>query len=803
MKLGRLVRTSVALLVSISAASAQPVNDSCSGAEPIFEGLFPWSNVGTVADGTGSCLTGSIRDVWFLYTASNSGQARITTCGAQGTVGDTVLVIYDASFGCPTPASACLAADDDSCSGASGSPASMAEVRLSVMGGNQYYIQVGGPTAAVGTSELLVELEVAPATDISSVDMGGYVAVSWSPSTGGAGQTAQNIYIDGSLAAAEVPLTVDTWSVPYPPGATTTIEVCVETVFGAQVSELACTIAGVGGPQNDNCTSAKPLQLGVSEAGSLALASLDAMHGCGTLLHEDVWYRFTSPRDGLFTIGTCGSALADGTDTLLALYEVCGGDPIDCAPGDGGICISSGGSSSDAALEHPMVAGETVLIRVTAVAGTEFILLVEESCEDPGVATCLHDSVTGTVLIEWPDNPTATSGFQILENGVVIGSVPGGSISFMVPEPTPGLTSYEVAWLCSVTGGPGESAHCTVLVPTTIPDGTTDIVFNLDAQDGDTGLLDSGAAITAGLLELGLAPLEIISARITPLEIDFAASDVSRIWVCSGSFPSDNRLSEEDGDLLATLNATNGIAVYFESSDHWGHDPVPSDLDARDGVVRAFDGGDTFTNMRAVTEGGDSLLPAMFPGVIPYNSNQLGNDSIDKLDAEPGDMQPGDPEVTVARCLWADGDEVSAITTVYSEHTTGANMIVSSWLLGGFGGEITDLITRYVALLGGVPPPALTPDFVRGEGNGDGVRNIADVIFLLRVLFPLGVDASPSCDKALDSNDDGGVHLADAVALLLLLFPSDSPSPELPAPNECGQDPTPDLLDCAAYLPAC
>jgi hypothetical protein len=87
--------------------------------------------------------------------------------------------------------------------------------------------------------------------------------------------------------------------------------------------------------------------------------------------------------------------------------------------------------------------------------------------------------------------------------------------------------------------------------------------------------------------------------------------------------------------------------------------------------------------------------------------------------------------------------------------------------------------------------------------HGDGVRNIADVIFLLRVLFPLGVDASPSCDKALDSNDDGGVHLADAVALLLLLFPSDSPSPELPAPNECGQDPTPDLLDCAASLPAC
>ncbi len=86
--------------------------------------------------------------------------------------------------------------------------------------------------------------------------------------------------------------------------------------------------------------------------------------------------------------------------------------------------------------------------------------------------------------------------------------------------------------------------------------------------------------------------------------------------------------------------------------------------------------------------------------------------------------------------------------------------------------------------------------FVRGEANGDGRTDIADVVFVLSFLFAHG--AAPACADAADANDSGRTDIADAIALLAHLFAEAGP---LPAPGgACGADPTAAGLACEPYV---
>ena len=81
--------------------------------------------------------------------------------------------------------------------------------------------------------------------------------------------------------------------------------------------------------------------------------------------------------------------------------------------------------------------------------------------------------------------------------------------------------------------------------------------------------------------------------------------------------------------------------------------------------------------------------------------------------------------------------------------------------------------------------------FLRGDANSDGELGIADAITTLRYLF-LRADA-PQCLKAADTNDDGRLNLTDPTRALLHLFGGRA----LPLPYpQCGEDPTPDALNC-------
>ena len=93
--------------------------------------------------------------------------------------------------------------------------------------------------------------------------------------------------------------------------------------------------------------------------------------------------------------------------------------------------------------------------------------------------------------------------------------------------------------------------------------------------------------------------------------------------------------------------------------------------------------------------------------------------------------------------------------------------------------------------------PALV-QFVRGDCNTDGVHDLSDAISVLIVLFPTPVPPTMDCEDACDGNDDGAIDLADVIGVLSWIF--ESPAIPLPAPTNCGPDPTTaESLECSVY----
>ena len=82
--------------------------------------------------------------------------------------------------------------------------------------------------------------------------------------------------------------------------------------------------------------------------------------------------------------------------------------------------------------------------------------------------------------------------------------------------------------------------------------------------------------------------------------------------------------------------------------------------------------------------------------------------------------------------------------------------------------------------------------FRRGDSNGDGVVQLADLMFLLD--YHLLDGAAPACKDAADVNDDDRLDIADPIYGISYLF-GDGPLP--PSPHiDCGGDPTADDLGC-------
>lgn len=181
---------------------------------------------------------------------------------------------------------------------------------------------------------------------------------------------------------------------------------------------LRLTIDDTPLPTNDDCDNA----LAVSDGtfmGTTAGATNDGTGSCGESQQStDVWYSYTAASAGTLVVTTCGTndgpGQDQGLDTVLAVFDACGGVELACNDDwSGQACAGSDlGLSRDSAITLSVASGATVLIRVTQFFVSpegDFLLNVDFV---PDCATCigLRGDVNGDNGVDIAD-AIATLGF--------------------------------------------------------------------------------------------------------------------------------------------------------------------------------------------------------------------------------------------------------------------------------------------------------------------------------------------------------------------------------------------------------
>lgn len=158
---------------------------------------------------------------------------------------------------------------------------------------------------------------------------------------------------------------------------------------------------------NDDCANATSITGEVLfETDTLATAtpSVGITEVCGlSQVNADRWYVFTASDDVILRVSTCGShdspAVDEGTDTVLSVFDGCGGTHLECnddwpdgsdVPQCESAALVDEGLPRDSAIARFVQSGETVYIRVshygpTAAGEYNFLAFVSplnDDCED-------------------------------------------------------------------------------------------------------------------------------------------------------------------------------------------------------------------------------------------------------------------------------------------------------------------------------------------------------------------------------------------------------------------------------------
>jgi hypothetical protein len=407
------IALSFGLVATATAAPGVGSNgDTCADAIPVALGANAFDSTGNTNSGfhDPSCVgRDGFVDIWFVYTAAQTGFATVNTCGSDF---DTVLRVLEGPD-CATLT--CLAGNDDACQTSTGS-AFASEVQIPVVGGQQYFIHVegwGSGDQGVGILDISQPLlgedcsdPIAVADGITPFDTTGY--------------TDSGFY-DGSCASRDGD--GDIWFV-YTAAATgnTTFETCgadFDTVLrlfeGPDCASLTCLEGnddacelsfgtdnyasrispfltegnsyliqvegwGLGDqgafdltisapaptPPNDECVDAIALGEGVSGPFLTGGASLVDPFACGSGGAPDIWFTYTPAVNGDFSINLCGSDY----DTAMELFTGdCGAlTLVEC--NDDFCGLQSG-------VSYCGIAGETYTFRVGGFNGSTGTAVVE------------------------------------------------------------------------------------------------------------------------------------------------------------------------------------------------------------------------------------------------------------------------------------------------------------------------------------------------------------------------------------------------------------------------------------------
>ncbi|MDZ4774781.1 MAG: GEVED domain-containing protein, partial [Planctomycetota bacterium] len=211
---------------------------------------------------------------------------------------------------------------------------------------------------------------------------------------------------------------------------------CGNSTYG-NIEDYSLIVIGPQTPGNDACANAFPISVGTTP-GNVAFATNDGAASCdsGGLASKDVWYSFTNGISATtFSINSCTSV----TDTVISVYDSCGGIELFCNDDCGG---SPCGATSSC-LSFALAANQSIRIRVSdrGTGGSTFVLNVANA-----LPPTPNDDCTGAILVACGSatngSTAATPGFTAPTNELAsvpttcagVGNAEGGG-NFAVNSP--------------------------------------------------------------------------------------------------------------------------------------------------------------------------------------------------------------------------------------------------------------------------------------------------------------------------------------------------------------------------------
>jgi hypothetical protein len=333
-----------------------PANDLCANAIALTVGTpVAFDNSCSGTEGASSCGFGGdpgANDIWYSFTAPATGPFRVDTCQSGGL--DTQLSVYDSCGGSE------IACNDDAC-------ALSSAVTINATSGTTYIIRLAGWQGTQGAGTLNVSVPAAndvctgtlPVVTVGSTPTdttnannddatncgggGPEIFYSFTPAASGGYQidmcgssydTMLGVLMADCVteiacnddSACGGTFTLQSTVTPFLTGGTTYI-IQVDG-FGAAFGTGTLNITGpIGGPANDLCANATTAVVGGNPFNN-QFAGNEGSASCGfggNTGDADVWFSFTAPATQDYRLDTCGSF-----DTLLSVYDSCGGSEIAC-----------------------------------------------------------------------------------------------------------------------------------------------------------------------------------------------------------------------------------------------------------------------------------------------------------------------------------------------------------------------------------------------------------------------------------------------------------------------------------------
>jgi hypothetical protein len=730
-------------LAVCAAAHAQPRNDLCVNADPVGEGSFAFDNTLATTDDlfAAFCATpppGAIdarsgKDVWFLYTPTFNGRARVRTCASAGptnAIPDTVISFH---FGCGEFNFDC---DDDGCGGTS----LLSSKILDVAQGQPILIRVAGwggydnEPIAFGTGVLTIEqfVQGPPVNDLcaNATPVGEGVF------------PFDNSQATGALSFVCEATTKDVWYL-YTPSFTGTarVDTCgspatglLDTVISAHES-CATFPAWIGASCNDN------------NCGDLSSMFLSVTQGQPVLIRVAAW---------LTTIGSDGE---------LSIQPATIGPPPNCPSATQTVTLtnmaSAGpvGSPGNSVEVRTLAGGATISkLRVTGrLVGSVYNNEARLSVRGPSGTTYFLQPI--------PFNFTNTSPRDVTDYEFVIpgaGESLAGQWRFetfdtiddaqnpdgtwttlcvgLVSEPTApaGSATTNFAWNAAsgALGGPGATLRVSV-TPGALPTSTgLAVAVNGGAIGlGTLNLTDPDAdfVFTTSISVSGVAP----GTYVLPFNVSDAqgrtAPGTLDLQVNPGAVDLGVMTGDTDGLLADSVVIAPGSIQWYRFAlsspiDATRHLDMHTNASLNDTVLTLFDGAGTliatdeddgFVNRSLLTFGTGS---GQFLGSVgPFDTQPINADGRDGVGLAPGEYY-----LSVGRSLVAVGNGFRADAS---------------------SGNLTHDLTFITNAVAG--PTCDSIDF-----NGDGVfPDLQDVVEFFFV-FGGGACTTGTCND-IDFNNDG------------------------------------------------